>query len=373
MRLLDRYLLRELLKPLGYCLGGFLIFWIVFDLFSEFTAFQKANLGFLDVAEYYALKMPGMLVFPVMPVSLLLALLYAISNHGRHNEFVAMRAAGINYWRLSLSYLCVGLLASLFLFVLTEFIFPNGDDDAREILDRYTQDSPSKAEKQWQKNLCFNNDRENRQWQINAYNVDTHEMLGPTVGWAQADGQTNLLFATRGVLTNGVWTFYDGQYNYRTPEMDVHAQSNFTVMAFPEFDETPRLIKSEIKISGTDLVHQAKKPRFTLGEMIDYRRLHPVMKPTTRARFNTQLNGRLAQPWTCFVVVLIALPFGSLTGRRNVFVGVAASLFICFAFFFRMGVVFGLGTSGFVPGWIAAWSPHLLFGGAGIWMTQKMQ
>ena len=26
MRLLDRYLLRELLVPLGYCLGGFLIF-----------------------------------------------------------------------------------------------------------------------------------------------------------------------------------------------------------------------------------------------------------------------------------------------------------------------------------------------------------
>ena len=28
IRLLDRYLLRELLIPLGYCLSGFLIFWI---------------------------------------------------------------------------------------------------------------------------------------------------------------------------------------------------------------------------------------------------------------------------------------------------------------------------------------------------------
>ena len=35
MRLLDRYLLRELLVPLGYCLGGFLVFWITFDVFSE--------------------------------------------------------------------------------------------------------------------------------------------------------------------------------------------------------------------------------------------------------------------------------------------------------------------------------------------------
>ena len=35
MRLLDRYLLRELLVPLGYCLGGFLIFWISFDLDAD--------------------------------------------------------------------------------------------------------------------------------------------------------------------------------------------------------------------------------------------------------------------------------------------------------------------------------------------------
>ena len=32
MRLLDRYLLRELLVPFGYCLGGFLIFWTAFDI-----------------------------------------------------------------------------------------------------------------------------------------------------------------------------------------------------------------------------------------------------------------------------------------------------------------------------------------------------
>jgi lipopolysaccharide export LptBFGC system permease protein LptF len=37
MRLLDRYLLRELLIPLGYCFGGFLVFWLAFDLFSSWT------------------------------------------------------------------------------------------------------------------------------------------------------------------------------------------------------------------------------------------------------------------------------------------------------------------------------------------------
>ncbi len=51
------------------------------------------------------------------------------------------------------------------------------------------------------------------------------------------------------------------------------------------------------------------------------------------AMLNTQLHGRLAAPWTCLVVVFIAIPFGSLSGRRNVLVGVASSILICFVFF----------------------------------------
>ena len=47
MRLLDRYLLRELLVPLGYCLGGFLLFWTVFDLFTSLGDLQEeaASIG----------------------------------------------------------------------------------------------------------------------------------------------------------------------------------------------------------------------------------------------------------------------------------------------------------------------------------------
>ena len=44
MRLLDRYLLRELLLPLGVCLSGFTLFWIAFDLLGDMTRFQKASL-----------------------------------------------------------------------------------------------------------------------------------------------------------------------------------------------------------------------------------------------------------------------------------------------------------------------------------------
>src|SRR5213078_3764207 len=99
MRLLDRYLLRELLIPLGYCLGGFLVFWIAFDLFSDLGAFQQEKLKPLEIGEYYLALLPKLLQDIVAPAALLLALLYALTNHARHQELTAMRAAGVSLWR----------------------------------------------------------------------------------------------------------------------------------------------------------------------------------------------------------------------------------------------------------------------------------
>src|SRR4051812_22731713 len=61
MRLLDRYLLRELLVPLAYCLSGFLLFWVSFDLLAELSGFQEDNLGAAEIVRIYVFKAPELL------------------------------------------------------------------------------------------------------------------------------------------------------------------------------------------------------------------------------------------------------------------------------------------------------------------------
>ena len=87
----------------------------------------------------------------------------------------------------------------------------------------------------------------------------------------------------------------------------------------------------------------------------------------------TKLQGRLAGPWTCLVVVLIAVPFAAASGRRNVFVGVAASIFICFAYFILQQFGFAFGAAGFLPPWLAAWFPNLFFGTVGLGMMMRLR
>ena len=72
MRLHDRYLFRELLTPLAYCLGGFLVFWISYFFFTQLGEMQERQFNLLDAAEFAAAQTPEFFVM-VLPITLLLA------------------------------------------------------------------------------------------------------------------------------------------------------------------------------------------------------------------------------------------------------------------------------------------------------------
>jgi lipopolysaccharide export system permease protein len=370
MRLLDRYLLRELLMPLGYCLTGFIVFWVSFDLLAELSGFQESNLTPGDIVQYYLWKAPELLVV-VMPIALLLGLLYALTNHARHNEVTAMRAAGLSLARLSAPYLGVGFVFSLILFVLNEFFVPQSDQAARQIVARHLVAGGSRPDKQWCRNLHFRNSRDGRIWNIGAFNTTTYEMLNPQVEWVLPD-RSNRLIARSAVRTNDCWLFNDVQefVSYKGKEGEFPStQTNALVIC--EFSETPEQIKSEIKISRLSDLRSAKDVQLSIAEILNYLRLHPDLTARDNALMYTKLQERLAAPWTCLVVVLIALPFGAFSNRRNVFAGVASSVFICFGFFILLRFALALGTGGYIPSWLAAWLPNGLFAAVGVWISRR--
>ncbi len=383
MRLLDRYLLRELITPLAYCLSGFLTFWISFDLFSELDNFQKEKLGVAEVARYYGFKIPEFVVL-ILPITLLLALLYSLTNHARHNELTATRAAGVSLMRLSAAYLAVGLLLSIGLFVLNESWVPKASQKAEAIVSGTHLSDRSAGHGRWHYNLSFRNARDGRIWAIGAYNIDTFEMHNPQIEWSLPDESRRTLIATNAVRLNGVWVFQEVveltypavvPTNVFLSTNVVAHQMHTNILEVPEFSETPEQIQSEIKISRLSSVTAAKEVQLSITEILDYLHLHPDLTPrdSQHRMLHTQLQGRLAAPWTSLVVVLIAIPFGAATGRRNVYVGVASSIFIAFAYFMLLKLGLALGTGGYVPPWLAAWSPNILFAGTGLLLTRRVR
>lgn len=365
MRLLDRYLFRELFAPLVYCLGGFMIFFISWQLYSDLDRLQAARLHFLDVVEYAVSVSPEFLV-AALPVALLLALLYTLTYLGRHNEITAMRAAGVSLWRISAPYFVVGFFASLALFALNEFCVPQSNDWSEQILNRYTPKAVMKtSDTDATDALAFQNDRAHRTWFFRQFHVRTGELEGVIVmtnGWR--------LEADRAVYTNGLWEFFHvAEYIQREPTATFSPLLQTNALAMTQFHETPREMQIEIKINKGEQTF-TRKNIVSLRDILDYLRLRPGVQS---GWVLTQLHQRLAAPWTCLVVVLIAIPFGAASGRRNLFFGVAGSIFICFLYFVIQRVSFSLGDGGHLPGWLAAWLPNVIFAVAGIILTARVR
>src|SRR5688572_8789767 len=275
MRLLDRYVLRELLLPFGYCLGGFLIFWVSSDLFKEMGKFQENKLTMLEIFEYYVATSPEILSV-VIPVAFLLALLYALTQHSRHNEITAMRAAGLSLWRIAASYFVIGAIASVALLVINELWAPDSEARAEFILKRHSGGS-KKFDQSVVHGLGLYNAGENRHWVNGVYNFTTGEMLSPLVIWTKASGTKVLIAASRATRTNNVWVFFDVQQFELWPV----AGSGFVPtlqtnqLAFPEFSETAEQIRSEIRITRNLTLKDRYRADVPITYIVDYLRLHP--------------------------------------------------------------------------------------------------
>jgi lipopolysaccharide export system permease protein len=374
MRLIDRYLLREFLFWLAVFFGAFLLIWITFNLSFELHRLQQFHLRGKDVVKYYFFETAEFIPI-ALPVSMLLALLYSLTNHTRHNEVTAIRAAGISLGRLCLPYVMAGIFFSVALFVFDEFCAPQAADKADQVLRSRVEKMASDPEPYIVAPLNFINSGiggNGRRWVAAVYNLKTLEMTKPQViWWASTNGGPRIwLSADSAVWTNGAW-FFSGEV---VENLETLRILKTNALSMPEFRETPREIQSDVKVNAyrgiNSKTHRADIP---LADIVNYLGLHPHPDRKIRNWLYTKLHGRFAAPFACLVVVIVAIPFSAKSGRRNIFVGVAASIFIFFAYFVLQQLGLTFGETGWMPPWLGAWLPNLFFGIGGLVLMSKVR
>jgi len=273
MRLHDRYLFRELLTPLAGCLGGFLVFWVSFFFFTRLEDIRNAKLGAADAAEFCLASLPEFFIL-VLPVLLLLALLYALTHHARHNEITALRAAGIGLWRLCAPYFTVGLLATGLYFLLNEMAVPAGQRWSAEILTRHVHTSKDVKVKTLFTKVGFHSALTKRTWYIGEYDAETTTMTSPDVRWTLPDGSQRQLVAERAVCVNKVWVFTNvQQFVQNGARLAQLPRTN--LLAMPEFTETPKQIKLEAKFSEANGLLASRSADVPLADLWPYLRQNP--------------------------------------------------------------------------------------------------
>jgi LPS export ABC transporter permease LptG len=354
MRLLDRYVLRNFLQAYVYCIAGFISIWFIFDISDNISTFLDERISRSLIAKYYLLQAPQILVV-LLPVALLLSLLFCLGRMSRANEVVSMLTAGVSLPRLVAPLLFVALITTAASTVLNYSLAPHAEYAHKTLLD----DPNSRRQQVGLLAQIFRNRTDNRTWFIQAFRPG--ENVFTTVHIVQQDANDNVVanyIATSAIYypETKTWELRLGKVVEYDQIGNITKTTNFESLKIDDWSETPFRLGSA----------NFRAEYLSVPELHEYLDSNSDFPATLLAPFATHWHYRLALPWTCLVVGLIATSLGVGYSRRGVLSGVATAIVLVFAMNFVTHLFLALGEGARIPDWAAAWTPNALFGLVGL-------
>src|SRR4051794_38454968 len=307
MKLLDRYVLRYFLQAYLYCIAGFISIWFIFDVSDNISTFLDQRISRMLILQYYLAQVPQILVI-LLPVALLLALLFSLGRMSRSNEIVSMLTAGVSLPRVIAPLLIAAFLTSVASTALNYSLAPHAEFAHKKLLD----DPQSRRSQLGSVAQVFRNRTDNRTWFIQQFYPG--ENVFNTVHVIQQDAQDN-------IVRNYIATSAEYHPEAKTWELkkvkvvSYDPAGNITdlipyteSLMIPDWSETP------FRLSSANL----RAEFLSVPELHDYLQFNADFPATLLAPFATHLEQRLALPWNCLIVALIAAPLGIGYSRRGI-------------------------------------------------------
>ncbi|MBI4161206.1 MAG: LptF/LptG family permease, partial [Acidobacteria bacterium] len=102
------------------------------------------------------------------------------------------------------------------------------------------------------------------------------------------------------------------------------------------------------------------------SEQLSFPELREYIGQLRRGNFDVRelqvaLQTKLSFPLIPAVLALIGVPFAFRAGRRGTMVGLGLSLLLVLVYYAGFAVSTALGNAGYLPPFLAAWGPNLLF------------
>lgn len=355
MKILDRYILLEWIKIFAIALGVTLGILVMHDMYGNLGHLIEWGTSTEQILLYYVLFIPTLIPL-VLPISLLLSLIYLLGSLHRNNEITAMRASGMNVFRITRSLWIVGFLLSILMLWLTASVIPQAKQDSRLIYESARFADQLKTADASRVGLVpqlgFNNRRDGRLWYMNSFSQVTNRAHGVSISVLDKEGrEASRIMAREGVYddVDKCWYFLDGHVSVLNPETRrTISAKGFEKLYFRDFKENPKIMVLSMK-NPKDL------SLFETKLLIDA--LHDDSAPESLP-YLVRWYSVWASSFVCIIVVAIAIPFSVSGVRTNPMVGVSKTVGLFFLYYIIDSILTAMGGRGIISPLAAAVIPN---------------
>ncbi len=356
LKIIDKYLLREMAFPFALALVGFIIF-IMLNLILQLGDFLlDKSIGLWTVLKILFYKLPDLLILAI-PVATLFAIFLTLGRLSHDREVIALQAGGFSLKRIVVPILIMGLLLSLLDLFLNEALTPWGNQKYYTLI---RQMILKNAAPQIKDNAFFK-DAEDRFFYVRHYDRENNRLSGVLIydmsGGLFVEDDTarypKVITAEEASWQGNVWELTDGAIHTYDDQGDLKYKARFE--------------KLSINV-GSNLENLFLEQR-TPYEMSsrELRRRIQILRASGLSADSliVEYHAKLAIPMAGFVFALFGAPLSLLFGYRSRAAGIVISILLVGLFQGTFLWMEALGKRGILQPAVSVWLPHILFAALG--------
>ena len=364
MKRFDKYIFKEFFIPFGYCLAAFILLVIIGNLFENFDSFLQKNIPGLIIYKYSLLLIPQAFIW-IAPMSVLLSFIYLLGYMNRYNELNILKGIGVSIHRIMAPFLFVGFIVGILVFGVNEYLVPVCSAGVENIRDFYIKKAPPIGFTKEIDNLSIFNSIYNMSFYIDK--LKGKQIQGISIRrFNNAGGLEKEWYAKRAVWIDNNWWLFDG---YMRRFNSIGAISGVT-QAFKK-------LRISINISPNDFVY-SQKNMGKLGDDMGFCKLHNYIRRNyTRAAvpgvLRIALYNKISLPVTIIVITIFGLGFGMRMSKSGAFGSIGFSIAFYLIYYGLSSMLIAMGRMERLSPVLAVWTPHLVFGAAGMFLITKIR
>lgn len=343
IRILDRYVLAELLKPFLAGIGAFLVVMLSNTLYLYIGWIVEHGLSAATVGKLLLYSLPAIVVI-TLPVGYVMATMLVLGRLTRDSEVTALRASGVSLSRIIMPMLFGGILVSYMAFELNERLVPWTNSETVRMQREILKKTPAPLVKP---NLFFAGTN-NRYFYVDRVEKDVlNDVL---IFDLSRSGFPQVITAKKAIWDKTFWMLYDGMMRKFTDKGYLNYEAKFKRMEL-QLDLSdnadyfgPKSIQEQSSGEAFEAIKKLKEQGQNVnGMLVDY-------------------HIKFSLPLATFFTSLLAVPMGIRFSKFGAFIGVACSIFVIFIWYVLYSFGRSLGASGTVMPLLAAWNQNIIFG-----------
>lgn len=355
MRILNRYILKNVVAGYVFILLIFAGLYFIIDLFSTLSDILKTKPS-LDIILSYYFHMLPLIFLRVAPFSLLMSALYGFGELNKNNEIVSMRASGIGIFKICLPVISFALLMSVISLYIQEKILVVSQKKVEEIKTECI-DSPDSDNTE--NNFAFPS--ENMLFFVRKFSPREGIMENATV--FEENNRGNIVKKS---LIDSI-TYNDGVWQGKNIiEYSLDEEGNIAAVPMHWLEKTINLKDNPQELTSKRSIFSQFTPLRSLGKEIA--RLKKINTRTTLINNLTiDYHRKIADAFAHLFLLIAALPFALEIKKRRVAISSLGTGFIfSFTYYCFTSFSIALGKSGSILPVFSAWLAPIFFLSVGI-------